>query len=146
MNSVIDAKTQISDYLQSQHVLTLCTNSAKDLWCASCFYLFDRQSMIFLLLSDRQTQHAVLMAANPVVCGTITAQIAEVSQLQGVQFKGRIMLLDGEGATSAIQAYCRRFPIAKTHSAPIWRLEIDLLKMVNNKLGFGHKLVWQRGH
>lgn len=144
--AITDAKRHISDYLQSQHVLTLCANSANDLWCASCFYLFDSQSMTFLLMSDLQTRHAVLMVANPVICGTVVAQVEEVSQVQGVQFKGRIALLEGNDATSANQAYCQRFPIAKTHSAPIWCIEIGTLKMVNNQLGFGHKLVWQRDH
>ncbi|RLS11995.1 hypothetical protein CKN53_21000, partial [Acinetobacter baumannii] len=40
--------------------------------------------------------------------------------------------------------YCRRFPVAKVSSAPLWQLNLLEIKMTNNALGFGKKLHWSR--
>ncbi|MDE9500044.1 hypothetical protein KKJ22_20160, partial [Xenorhabdus bovienii] len=42
----------ISRYLAKQHVFTLCTSSTQDLWCASCFYVFDADSVAFWFMTE----------------------------------------------------------------------------------------------
>lgn len=134
----------ISQYLARQHVFTLCTSSAQDLWCASCFYVFDAASMAFWFMTEFDTRHGQMMQNNPIVAGTVAGQTRNIAQIKGVQFRGEVISLAGEAETIARVRYCRRFPIALTAKSPIWQLNINEIKMVNNTLGFGKKLHWQR--
>ncbi|MBT0725726.1 hypothetical protein HH682_15175 [Rosenbergiella sp. S61] len=131
-------------YLADQHVLTLCTQHGDQFWAANCFYALDREDISFWLMTEPSTLHGRLMVASPQVVGTVSAQTESVSQLQGVQFQGVITLAEGKAHQRGLEAYQRRFPIAKQKSAPLWRLQIDRLKMTDNQLGFGTKLHWQR--
>lgn len=138
------AVTAICRYLAKNHVLTLCSTAEQDLWCASCFYLFDPEQMGFIIMSETHTRHSKMALANPIVAGTVTAQIKNVALIQGIQFRGRLTLLEGEAAALATRQYTQRFPVAKLVSAPVWLLALDELKMTDNKLGFGKKFYWQR--
>ncbi|MDC9580873.1 YhbP family protein [Xenorhabdus sp. PR6a] len=134
----------IRQYLARQHVFTLCTSSAQDLWCANCFYAFDADSMALWFMTEPNTRHGKMMQNNPVVAGTIAGQTRNIAQIKGIQFRGDVMPLSGEAATLARARYCRRFPVALSAKSPIWQLNIQEIKMVNNPLGFGKKLHWQR--
>ncbi|WP_159566012.1 YhbP family protein [Budvicia diplopodorum] len=145
MTDDVQSVTAICRYLAKNHVLTLCTVAEQDLWCASCFYTFEPERMAFIIMSETHTRHAKMALVNPLVAGTVAAQTKNVALIQGVQFRGRLSLLDGEQATTVRRQYIHRFPVAKLVSAPVWRLTLDELKMTDNKLGFGKKLYWQRG-
>ncbi|MBI6549343.1 YhbP family protein [Xenorhabdus lircayensis] len=134
----------ICQYLTKQHVFTLCTSSTQDLWCASCFYVFDADSMVFWFMTESDTRHGQMMKKNPVVAGTVAGQTRNIAQIKGIQFRGEVILLAGEAETVARARYCRRFPIALTAKSPIWQLNLNEIKMVDNTLGFGKKLHWQR--
>ena len=131
-------------YLAGQHVLTLCTRHGDEFWAANCFYVVDNEDISFWLMTEPSTQHGRLMVASPSVVGTVSAQTESVSQLQGVQFEGVIALAQGDTGQRGLEAYQQRFPIAKQKSAPLWQLKINRLKMTDNQLGFGTKLLWQR--
>ncbi|MDX7998593.1 hypothetical protein FE394_05160 [Xenorhabdus sp. Reich] len=134
----------IKQYLTKQHVLTLCTSSTQDLWCASCFYVFDSDSMAFWFMTEVNTRHGQMMQKNPIVAGTVAGQIHNVTEIKGIQFRGEVILLTGEAETVARERYCHHFPIALTAKSPIWQLNLNKIKMVDNTLGFGTKLLWQR--
>nr|WP_250317771.1 hypothetical protein [Rosenbergiella nectarea] len=124
--------------------MTLCTQHGDEFWAANCFYALDSENISFWLMTEPSTQHGRLMVASPLVVGTVSAQTASVSQLQGVQFQGVITLAEGDVGQRGLEAYQQRFPIAKQKSAPLWQLTIERLKMTDNQLGFGTKLRWQR--
>lgn len=134
----------ITRYLNKNHVVTLCTVSDADLWCASCFYLFDEQSMSLIIMSEMHTRHGVMALSNPQVAGTIAAQTKNIALIQGIQYKGRLNLLSGEAESNARERYIQRFPVAKMANAPLWQLSLDEIKMTDNKLGFGKKRLWER--
>ncbi|OTA20883.1 hypothetical protein Xbed_01142 [Xenorhabdus beddingii] len=134
----------ICQYLAKQHVFTLCTASAQDLWCASCFYVFDADSMAFWFMTEPDTRHGQMMQQHPVVAGTVAEQTHNIAQIKGIQFRGEVIPLTGEAETVARAHYCRHFPIASTAKSPIWQLNLNEIKMVDNSLGFGKKLHWQR--
>lgn len=134
----------IGHYLAKNHVLTLCTTAESQLWCASCFYVFDPQQMALIIMSETHTRHAQLALINDRVAGTVAAQTKNIALIQGVQFRGQLKLLEGGQAVIAREQYIKRFPVAKLASAPVWILSLDELKMTDNKLGFGKKLYWQR--
>ncbi|MBS0056016.1 YhbP family protein [Yersinia sp. Marseille-Q3913] len=129
-------------FLRQQHVLTLCAGSGMDMWCANCFYVFDDVQMVLYLMTEKQTRHGELMQVNPQVVGTIATQPRTVALIKGIQYRGEITELSGNAEQTARQRYCRRFPVAKVASAPIWQLNLLEIKMTNNTLGFGKKLYW----
>jgi len=128
-------------YLKKQHVLSLCASDGDALWCANCFYVFDEARMAFWLMTEADTRHGALMARHPRVAGTVNGQPKTVLLIKGVQYRGRIKLTD---EAQALKAYQSRFPVAKKVTAPLWEITLDELKMTDNALGFGKKIVWQR--
>jgi len=40
------------------------------------------------------------------------------------------------------QLYYQKFPFAETMPAPIWGIKLDWVKVTDNTLGFGTKLIW----
>lgn len=131
-------------YLKKQHALSLCATNGDDLWCANCFYVFDDASMAFWLMTEPDTRHGALMQANSRIAGTVNGQPKSVLLIKGVQYQGIIQLLSGEREAVARHAYQKRFPVAKKVTAPLWEITLDELKMTDNALGFGKKIVWQR--
>ncbi|CAQ86092.1 MULTISPECIES: YhbP family protein [Photorhabdus] len=134
----------IRQYLARQHVLTLCTVADDDIWCASCFYIFDVDNVAFLFMTESHTRHGRMMQINPQVAGTVAGQIRNIAQIKGIQFKGEVIRLEGEKDKVARVRYCRRFPVAMAAETPIWQLNLREIKMTDNTLGFGKKIYWQR--
>ncbi|AOM42897.1 YhbP family protein [Xenorhabdus hominickii] len=134
----------ICRYLAKRHVFTLCTSLNQDLWCASCFYVFDVDSMALWFMTESDTRHGQMMQVNPSIAGTVAGQTRNIAQIKGIQFRGKVVLLADDAESVARARYCRRFPIALTAKSPIWQLNLNEIKMVDNTLGFGKKLHWQR--
>lgn len=132
----------ISRHLKKQHVLSLCCG--QPLWCANCFYVFDAERVAFWLMTETATRHGAQMVKAPLVAGTVNGQPTSVMRIKGVQYAGRIALLQGDEAEHARKAYVKRFPVAAAVRAPLWQIQLNELKMTDNTLGFGKKLSWQR--
>ncbi|WP_319773292.1 pyridoxamine 5'-phosphate oxidase family protein [Breoghania sp.] len=135
---------KIIAYIEENRVLTLCTARGSLPWAANCFYAFDRATMTLLLMSDPATRHAIELAENDRVAGTITSQESTVVRLRGLQFTGRGSLMKGAQMETGREIYLQRFPIARLHSAPLWAIKLETVKFTNNTLGFGTKLRWTR--
>ncbi|XXN63762.1 YhbP family protein [Enterobacter ludwigii] len=131
-------------YLKKQHVLSLSATYGDELWCANCFYVFDSASMAFWIMTEPDTRHGALMLANPRVAGTVNGQPKSVLLIKGVQYRGVIQLLSDEREALARHAYQKRFPVAKKVTAPLWEITLDEVKMTDNALGFGKKIIWTR--
>lgn len=142
--SSFDAFDRIIGYLSSQHVLSLCCQSKFDFWCASCFYLFEPNTLSFLLVSEHHTRHTQIMVENPYVAGSVSEQTEEVAKIRGVQFVGKITKLEGSEEQAARAHYNKRFPIAAGLPAPIWRVALDEVKLTDNSAGFGSKFTLER--
>lgn len=135
----------ICHYLDTKHVLSLCTSAEHSLWCASLFYSFHQQHMAFQIMTDKQSLHSIQMLQNPHIAGTVSDQYDLVEQIKGIQYRGTIQLLHGDEEALAREHYCHRFPVAKNMPAPVWSIQLSEIKMTDNSLGFGHKLYWKRG-
>lgn len=131
-------------YLKRQHVLSLCCSVEDNIWCANCFYVFDESRMAFWLMTDEQTRHGLMLVKNPQVAGTVNGQPKSVMLIKGVQYAGVITRLNGAAEALALAAYQKRFPVARKHTAPLWEIQLDEVKMTDNALDFGKKIVWQR--
>ncbi|SMY35367.1 YhbP family protein [Photobacterium andalusiense] len=134
----------ISDFLKQNHLLTLCANSDTDLWCASCYYSFDPKKMSLFIMTSESSHHSQLMILNKNIVGTIAPQPTNIFNIKGVQFKGKIKKLTNKDAEIANVDYYNKFPDAKFISAPIWEIELIMIKMTDNSLGFGKKLFWHQ--
>ncbi|OAT27030.1 FMN-binding split barrel protein [Proteus myxofaciens ATCC 19692] len=101
--------------------------------------------MRLVFLSEEKTRHAQMMQNNLTVAGSISTQEISVAQLQGIQFTGIVSQLTGGDNLQARKQYCSRFPVALAAiHVPLWQLKFQEIKMVDNTLGFGTKLYWQR--
>ena len=50
----------------------------------------------------------------------------------------------GELTEKTKKAYMKRFPFARLMKTNLWILELNYIKMTDNLLGFGKKLIWEK--
>ena len=133
----MDAK--IEDFIRKHHLLTLATNGER-LWCCSMFYAYDLESVSFIVASDEDTEHMSHVAHNCNVAGTVALETKTVGKIQGVQYAG-VMQSCPEPLK---HLYFKAFPYARVMNPTLWRIRIDEIKMTDNTLGFGKKIMWKR--
>ena len=127
-------------FIKKHHVLTLATVNGEGMpYVANCFYAFDTKRKHFVFTSDLATRHGAEMAANSSVALSIVLETRIVGRVQGLQVTGRALRGDDE----ARKCYIKRFPYAAAADLELWMVEPTLMKLTDNTLGFGKKLVWQ---
>ena len=130
---------RIIKFLARHHVLNLATVSEDGLpYCAACFYAYDKVRNRLIFTSDNATRHAQEMASNPNVACAITLETRVVGRVQGAQICGRAE----RGNEEDRLAYIKRFPYAAVAPLTIWAIEPSFIKLTDNTLGFGKKLIW----
>jgi len=102
----------------------------------------DENSLVFT--SDFDTKHIQQASHNIYVAGTIVLETSIIGKIQGVQFQGIISQPQGELHERAKKAYLKRFPIAMLMETHLWVVDLTYLKMTDNRLGFGKKLIWSK--
>lgn len=137
------ADPKIISFLKKHHVLTLATVSDGQPWTANCFYAFMEDSMSFIFTSGHETRHIQEVTLNNKVAGNVVFETSVIGKIQGIQFSGALILAEGEILEKASHAYLKRFPFAALMDTTLWVLTIDYLKMTDNRLGFGKKLIWE---
>lgn len=132
-------------FITQQHVVTITTVAAGDIWSACLFYAtYDAKQHLYVL-TEETTRHGRLMVENDIVSGTIHNNTREVKQIQGVQFKGVITRLEAAEATTGCQCYQQQFPIASSlPSHPIWKIVPTEVKFTDNTVVFGSKYYWKQ--
>jgi uncharacterized protein YhbP (UPF0306 family) len=135
---------KVITFLKKHHVLTLATVSGDQPWTANCFYAFMEDQMSFVFTSGYETRHIQEVLASPKVAGNVVLETGIIGKIQGIQFSGMLELAEAEAFEKASSAYLKRFPFAALMDTTLWILPIDYLKMTDNRLGFGKKLVWER--
>lgn len=135
---------RIIKFIKKHHVLTLATFANNATWCANCFYTYDAESNSLIFTSDDQTQHAREASIHPFVSGSIVLETQIVGKIQGIQFKGLMNKPKGDEKKMLEKMYLKRFPYAILMKTNIWKLEMTYIKMTDNQLGFGKKLIWQK--
>lgn len=135
---MIDMIKSIETFLGKHHLLSLAT-SGERLWCASMFFAYDAQEIVFIVASDPDTEHMGNVLKNRYVAGTVALETKTVGKIQGIQFCGEMTLCDkGE------DIYFKAFPFARVMNPTLWTIRLDEIKMTDNTLGFGKKLIWKR--
>lgn len=130
---------RIVDFIKRHHVLTLATATSEGApYCAACFYAYDKVRNRLIFTSDDATNHAQQMLQNANVAIGITLETRIVGKVQGVQICGTAQGGDEEDK----KIYIKRFPYAALAPLNIWAVEPSFIKLTDNTLGFGKKLIW----
>ena len=141
-NNRIDDR--IVRFLKKHHVLTLATSVDNHPYCANLFYAWLEEEQAFVFTSSLTTKHATDALAQDEVAGSVVLESRTVGKLQGVQIRGRMYRPEGDLKAKARRRYLKRFPYAAVVDLELWVLEATWMKMTDNTLGFGKKLIWER--
>lgn len=133
---------RIVKFLKKHHVLTVCTTIDDEPWCANCFYVYLEEENAFVFTTDHETRHGREFLQNSFVAGSVVLETHIIGKIQGVQFQGTVTIAEGERLKFAEKAYLKRFPVAALMDTHLWIVDITLLKMTDNLLGFGKKMIW----
>lgn len=138
--------TRIVEFIKEHHVLTLAVARENIPWCATCFYVYMPDQNLFVFTSDDDTRHVkdVLESGNYRVAGAIALETKMVGKIRGIQFAGILRKLQDKELLKARKAYLKQFPIARLTKLELWSLEPHIIKMTDNRLGFGKKLIWTK--
>jgi uncharacterized protein YhbP (UPF0306 family) len=108
-------------------------------YVANCFYAYDAKRNVLVFTSDTTTRHGAEMAANSNVAISIVLETRIVGRVQGIQIVGTAERGDDE----ARKSYIKRFPYAAAAPLELWMVRPSMMKLTDNTLGFGKKLIWQ---
>ena len=139
---------RIIDFIGEHHILTLAISRNNIPYCATCYYAFIKELNQFVVTSDHETRHIrdVVEGHNYQVAGTIALETKLVGKIRGIQFTGIIRTLEEGELKKSKSAYLHRFPIARLMpDLHLWVIEPAYIKMTDNRLGFGKKLIWVAG-
>lgn len=137
---------RITDFITQNKVLTMATSHENIPYCASCFYAYDEENQLLIFSSENHTTHIKQAVDNNKVSGTINIEVTTVAKIKGIQFKGLFINPDEKEQENFYTIYYKRFPFAKAKPAPIWAIQLTWIKMTDNTLGFGKKIVWEEGN
>jgi len=132
------------EFIKEHHVLTLATSLNNIPYCANCFYVYLEEENMFVFTSDNETKHVQDVLINDYVGGSIVLETNIVGKIRGIQFNGRMFLPEGEIKKKAHRTYMKRYPFAQLMKTQLWVIEIDFIKLTDNRLGFGKKLIWRK--
>jgi uncharacterized protein YhbP (UPF0306 family) len=135
---------KIEAYILTNKVFTLATAINDNPYCAHCFYVYDAENKLLLFLSDNATQHIKGALQNNKVAGSIFNGETTIVKIQGIQFVGEFIAPDKSQGKRFYQLYYDKNPFAKAKPSPIWAIQLNWIKMTDNTLGFGKKLIWER--
>jgi len=135
---------RIVDFINEHHVLTLATSFDEEPWCANCFYVYLPEENSFVFTSDFNTKHIKNASHNIYVAGTIVLETSVVGKVQGIQFQGIISEPKGIFLEKVKKEYLKKFPIAMLMDTHLWVVDLTFIKMTDNRLGFGKKLIWEK--
>lgn len=135
---------RIIRFFRKHHVLTIATSVNNEAWCANCFYVYlkDENSLVFT--TDLETRHGKEFLKNKVVAGSVVLETPIIGKIRGIQFQGIVSEPDGDLSEKARKAYLKRFPVAMLMETHLWIVELTHIKMTDNRLGFGKKIIWKK--
>jgi uncharacterized protein len=136
---------RIVEFIKKHHVLTLATSNNNQPYCANCFYAYIEEKNAFVFTSDMDTKHIQDALQQNYVGGSVVLETSFVGKIQGIQFNGKLYRPENEILTIANNAYIKRFPFAALMNTSLWLLELSFIKMTDNRLGFGKKIIWRDG-
>jgi uncharacterized protein YhbP (UPF0306 family) len=140
MNNI---ETRIINFIKEHHIFTLATSSNNQPYTSTCFYVCIAEINMFVFTSDITTKHIADAINQPYVAGAIALETNIIGKIRGIQFTGILKRLDGKELSEAKKAYILKFPIAMLVKTTLWGITPNFIKMTDNRLGFGKKIIWE---
>ena len=134
--------SRVIRFFRKHHVLTIATTIENVPWCANCFYVYLEEENALVFTTDDDTRHVKEFIKNPTVAGSVVLETIVIGKIRGIQFQGIVSEAGGEMLLKARRAYLKRFPVAVLMDTHLWVVKLTLIKMTDNRLGFGKKLIW----
>ena len=141
---MIKIDNKIIKFIKEHHVLTLATSNNNMPYCANCFYAYLEDENALVFTSDEDTKHIKDVVEQKYVAGSIVLETKTVGKIQGIQFNGDLYKPENELLKKAKKKYMKAFPYAVLMKTTLWVLDISFIKMTDNRLGFGKKLIWKK--
>jgi uncharacterized protein len=132
----------IIKFFKKHHVLTIATSVGNEPWCANCFYVYLGEENSLVFTSDHDTRHGKEFLENTLVAGSVVLETLVIGRIRGIQFQGTISEPADDLLRKAKAAYLKRFPVAALMDTTLWIVRLAYIKMTDNRLGFGKKLIW----
>ncbi len=140
-NEILD--TKIIKFIQQHHVMNLSVCSHDQPYIAHCFYAYSDELNCFIFTSDAETYHVREMMKNPQVAAGIALETKVIGKIQGLQITGVVCKVDETDAKYK-NIYLQKFPFAVLMKTHLWTLFPNYIKLTDNRLGFGKKLIWTK--
>jgi uncharacterized protein YhbP (UPF0306 family) len=137
---MIDKK--VIRFFRKHHVLTVATTVNNEPWCANCFYVYLEEENALVFTTDMDTRHGKEFVMNPLIAGSVVLDTLVIGKIRGIQFQGLVSEPEGEMLSKAKKAYLKRFPPAILMDTHLWIVKLTHIKMTDNRLGFGKKIIW----
>lgn len=134
--------SRITKFFRKHHVLTIATSVGNEPWCANCFYVYLEEENALVFTTGTDTRHGKEFTENPVVAGSVVLETMIIGKIRGIQFQGTVSEPVGELFEKAKSIYLKRFPVAALMDTRLWVVKLTFIKMTDNRLGFGKKLIW----
>jgi len=134
---------RMTSFIKDQKSLCLCTAVNDEPYCANCFYAFLEEDNILVFKSSEKTRHILNALVNNRIAGTIVQDLNKIGEITGIQFTGQFAPAVGDILSKAKMAYYTKNPMALVMKGELWIISLKYVKLTDNKLGFGNKLVWE---
>jgi len=133
---------RIIRFFRKHHVLTIVTTVENEPWCANCFYVYIEEENSLVFTSDSDTRHGQEFLKNHHVAGSVVLETKVVGMIRGIQFQGLVSEPEDDFLKKAKRRYLRKFPVAALMDTRLWVVKLTHIKMTDNRLGFGKKIIW----
>jgi uncharacterized protein YhbP (UPF0306 family) len=134
--------SRVIRFFRKHHVLTVSTSVENEPWCANCFYVYLEEENSIVFTTDIDTRHGKEFIENPLIAGSVVLETMVIGMIRGIQFQGIVSEPEGDLLSKAKWAYLKKFPPAVLMDTHLWVVKLTLIKMTDNRLGFGKKLLW----
>lgn len=64
--------------------------------------------------------------------------------VRGIQFEAEVLDNTAAEIQDGMKDYFKKHPVALLMPGEIWALQVNQIKMTDNTLGFGKKIIWNR--
>ena len=103
-------------------------------------HLEEENALVFT--TDYETRHGKEFLKNTLVAGSVVLETMITGRIKGIQFQGIVSEPEGVLHSRSKRAYLKRFPVAALMDTRLWVVKLTFIKMTDNRLGFGKKLIW----
>lgn len=134
---------RIITFIKEHHLFTISSSVGDQPWAAHCFYTYMELENLFVFTSDLKTKHVSDFIKNPKAALSVALETDVIGKIQGLQVTGNVTRPEGRMLIKAKSRYLKRFPFAILMNTTIWVFLPEYMKMTDNRLGFGKKLVWE---